>query len=234
MIDRQLIEAIMQTRVSDVALYQQALLHKSIARSHGGRSYERLELLGDAVLNLVTAEFLLSLFPEAPEGVITRARIKLVNGTSCSRFATFLGLGEHISASENAVSLGVRHKRRVLEDAFEAWLGAVFIDLGIEGVRALLERIFGAHRELIDGLECDTNYKDMLLKHCQLQGIAPPVYTTVHSGPAHARTFETRVGLADVCGTGFGMAKKTSEMNAAEAVYVELQRRRKRPNDAAL
>lgn len=216
MIDRATIEQILGRRVYDVGLYQVALLHKSLARLHDGKSQELLEFLGDAVYGLAAAEFLLSHLQGCDEGAVTKARIKLVCGSTCAKFARYLGLGPHIQASHNALSLGVRSQNRVLEDAFEATLGAIYVDQGYEAVRSLLQDLFNAHTELIEGLQEETNFKDMLLKHCQANGLEAPLYHTEANGPAHARNFVTKVEIHNCSGTGEGRSKKASEMKAAE------------------
>lgn len=221
LIDRATVESILEMPVSNVAPYQQALLHKSLAQCYG--NYERLELLGDAVLGLVATEILLKQLPDAPEGVLTRARAKLVDSKACVQFATFLGLDAHMSA-EVGVLEHARSSQRILSDVFEAWVGATHLDLGIEAVRSLMARIIASHPLLLASLEEDTNYKGLLQEFCQTRGLKLPVYKTAASGPEHLRTFGARVRAAGVMGMGEGASKQEAEMRAAEDAYERIQR----------
>lgn len=192
-------------------------MHKSMFRVVGA-SCERGELLGDAVLNLVVAGLLLASFPTATEGFITRVRVKVVSGKQLTKFARALELDRWLVLSSNARTMNVGANDRTLEDVFEAFVGALYMDMGFAACELFIERII---RENIDlnSLVTEDNFKDILARHSQQR--SPPAIVEYElkssTGPAHRRVFTTvaRVDGA-VCGEGVAPCKKASEMIAAK------------------
>ena len=199
-VSRKDIESILGMRIKNIEFYQRALVHKSIQKSvkkmPPGRvkpyllkSNETLEFLGDAVLGLVIAEYLFKNFPKENEGFLTRIRTKLVKGKTLANFAQQLHLGPFILMSRHVINIDGRKNKRILEDAFEAFVGAIYLDLGIDFARAFVLRMVQKHIETVNVFE-DDNYKDLLLRYSQYKGIELPLYNTVlQEGPPHQRTF---------------------------------------------
>jgi ribonuclease-3 len=209
------IETIIGSRVYDLGIYQQAFVHKSASRYHGGVSQERLELLGDSVLTFVVVELLLDMFPLSQEGEITKQKIKLVNGNTLSEIARKMHLSDLIVTSSNARASGVVERARILEDTLEALIGAIYQDRGMNVVREFIVNILNEHSDLAN-IEEDNNYKDVLMKHAQKHYQQIPVYNTeTDPSPVHARLFRCCVRVGSQVGQGFGTSKKRAEMAAA-------------------
>lgn len=209
-----------------LALYAQALTHRSVLRSAEEasplRSNERLEFLGDAILGSIVADALFRQFPKQDEGYLTRLRSRLVSGKALAGSAQALGLGTHLHLSDNLDRAGGRANRTVLSDAFEALIGALYLDQGFEAARAFVERtvLKGASRageSLADVAARQENYKSLLLEYVQARGETPPQYrTTGADGPAHDRVFTVEVLIGgEAHGTGTAGSKKTAEQQAA-------------------
>jgi ribonuclease-3 len=203
-------------RVHDLSHYRQAFVHKSMHRVVGV-SCERLELLGDAVINLAVADMLLEAYPSSTEGFITRVRVKIVSGKQLARFAKSLELHRWLVLSTNARTMNVAQNDRILEDVFEAFVGALYSDMGFEACRAFMMHVIHEHIDL-DALVTEDNYKDLLSRYAQHQaGSIHVEYETERvEGPAHKRLFTSVVKLNGVRrGSGSASSKKTSEMLAA-------------------
>ncbi|QXD17188.1 ribonuclease III [Rhodocaloribacter litoris] len=217
---RAVIERIVGTAVQDPALYERALTHRSVSRGRPDShlySNERLEFLGDAVLGFVTAEHLYHHFPDRDEGFLTRLRAKLVNGQSLARLARQIDLGSVIRMSDNMAQGGGRNNPSILADAFEALIGALYLDLGPAAARAFI------HRVMLDQVDLDAlarqrdNFKSLLLEYVQAHGWPQPRYrVTDEEGPSHERIFTVEVLLGDrPYGYGTAGSKKKAEQEAA-------------------
>ncbi len=206
--------------IGNIEYYQQALLHRSMLRGEPRshlQSNERLEFLGDAVLGFVTAEHLYRKFTERDEGFLTRVRAKIVNGQALARFAERLNLGPLILLSENMDQSGGRENPTILADAFEAVIGALYLDLGEEAARGFIEEKILKELNLEDLADQRDNYKSLLLEHAQSLGWAQPLYrVTDEEGPSHEKTFTVEVLLnGESYGRGVARNKKTAEQEAA-------------------
>lgn len=206
--------------IGDVHLYEQALLHRSVLRGEPDShllSNERLEFLGDAVLGFVTAEHLFHEFPEYDEGFLTRLRAKIVNGQALADFATALGMGPLILLSDNMDQSGGRENPTILADAFEALIGALYLDLGEEAARIFIKEKILEELDLEDLAHQRDNYKSLLLEHVQALGWSQPQYRVMHEeGPSHEKTFTVEVILNDRSyGQGQARSKKKAEQAAA-------------------
>jgi ribonuclease-3 len=199
---------------SDAALEELAFTHSSLGLD---RDNERLEFLGDAVLGLVVAERLMRARPEWDEGELSRARSDAVNRRALAARARALGLDDLIRLGRGERRSGGRTKDSILANAFEAVLGALYEDGGLEAARAFLER------ELPEAeLERATRSPDpktTLQERLQASGRNPPHYETIATrGPAHAREFEVEVRAgAALLGVGSGRSKRDAEQAAARS-----------------
>jgi ribonuclease-3 len=199
-------------------LLQHALTH----RSHGATHNERLEFVGDAVLNCVVAAALFERFPAIPEGELTRVRASLVNRDTLARLARGLALGGEIVLGEGEVKSGGDERPSILADALEAIFGAVFVDAGFDATRAVIERIYAAEFAGLDPATLGKDPKTRLQEWLQARRIAVPEYVvTGADGEAHAQTFtiECRIGALGVATTGTGTSRRTAEQAAAAAAY---------------
>jgi ribonuclease-3 len=212
---------------ADPALLAEALAHPSYTNEHpeAGPSNQRLEFLGDAVLQLVLTDALYALYPAEPEGPLSRRRSVLANGRTLAALASSLGLDAalHLGASEE--STGGRARSSNLEDAFEALVGAIYLDAGLEKTRACLLAIYGPLETHLDaGLELD-NPKGRLQERVQpMHGNTALRYESTHSaGADHAKEYASKVFLLDrLIGEGRGSSKKNAEEAAARAALDQL------------
>jgi len=213
----------------DLALLQLALTHPSIAHEQGApiQTNQRLEFLGDAVLQLVLTRALYENFPAFGEGPLTKARAKLVNRRSLAEHGRRLGLGRHLILSRGEDQHGGRERPSALADAFEALLGAIFLDGGFDAARDfILNQFKGAFSELsvIPILE---NPKGELQELLQSVSTEAPRYHVVSStGPDHDRLFECTVHHGGVeLARGHGKSKKAAESEAALAALTKLRQK---------
>jgi ribonuclease III len=204
-----------------------ALTHPSVAHETGTPSphNQRLEFLGDAVLQLVLTHELHEKFPEFDEGPLTKARAKLVNRRTLAERARALGLGAHLIVSRGEESSGGRERASTLADAFEALLGAVFLDGGFEAARGFILREFGAAFGKLSVLPIIENPKGELQELLQSRSPEAPEYRVVSAtGPDHDRVFECTVHHGGMeLARGSGKSKKAAESDAALAALKKLQ-----------
>jgi ribonuclease-3 len=201
-------------------LFHEALSHRSYLQSAGGAglvSNERLEFLGDSVLNLLVAEYLFGARSDAPEGELTKVRARLVNRKALAIYARDIGLERFLLTSSQTDSLSDRGLETILSDAFEAVIGAIYLDGGYEAARNFVKKT--AIDTFLSGEigALDENYKSMLLEHAQAEGMGVPRYQTVgERGPDHDRTFTVSVQIGgEKYGSGSGKNKKDAEQDAA-------------------
>ena len=201
------------------AILKQALTHPSVS---GGRNYERLELLGDAVLSLVITERLLALHADEAEGDIVKRRAALVNGTALAEVAKEIGLGEQLILGESELQGGGRENMRNLENAMEAVIGAVYEDGGLAAARDVVLQLFETR---ITGMKTPPkDPKTTLQEWAQGLGKPLPEYKLIgQTGPSHAPEFvvEVRVeGLNPI--TAEGPNKRLAERLAAEKLLEQI------------
>jgi ribonuclease-3 len=210
------------------ALIGLALTHRSLVRAHNGGmpSNERLEFLGDSVLGLVIAAKLFQDHPDLAEGDLTKKKAMLVNEAALSRVAMEIGLNEHILLSADEERSGGRERPSIVSDAFEAVIGAVYLDGGLESARRMILNCLYARREAITNDSSQQNYKGDLLELVQAGGDGVPHYTvTRESGPDHGKTFYVTVTVEnDQVGEGTGASKKDAEQKAARMALDHLGR----------
>ena len=210
---------------SDRSYLQTALTHSSYANEQPQKrhSNERLEFLGDAVLGFCAAKTICRLYPDMPEGGLTRLRAELVCEASLHQVALALELGSYIHLGKNEECNGGRERTSILADCVEAIIAAIYLDGGLDSAeRFINERILkdvrAGHRP------ARTDYKTQLQELLQKEGGAAPVYSIVgESGPDHNKTFIASVALHDgASAKGEGKSKKEAEQMAAKAALEKL------------
>ncbi|MFN8625344.1 MAG: ribonuclease III [Candidatus Binatia bacterium] len=193
-----------------------ALLHASAAEVAGPRTSERLEFLGDAVLGLVLSDLLIERYPACSEGHLSKYRATLVKTASFARKARELGLNEHLTLGRGEERTGGREKASILAAAYEAVMGAIFLESGYGQVKSIVIRHFG---DAIDGVgQLETmDAKTELQERLQATHRTTPTYRIVREeGPDHARWFVVEVLLgAEVLASGEGGSKRRAEQAAA-------------------
>ena len=212
----------------DPTLLQLALTHPSVAHERGLplQTNQRLEFLGDAVLQLILTRELYSKFPDLDEGPLTKGRAKLVNRRTLAEHARYLGLGSYLIVSRGEERHGGRERPSALADTFEALLGAIFLDGGFEAAtRFVLQEFQGACSE-ISALPVLENPKGELQETLQAVSSEAPRYLVVSAtGPDHDRIFECRVEHGGLeLGRGQGKSKKAAESAAALAALAKIKR----------
>lgn len=209
-------------RFADPRLLQRALTHRSFGADHN----ERLEFLGDAVLNLAVSSLLYDRFSGADEGDLTRVRAHLVREDSLHRAGLGLGLPEVLRLSDGEARGGGALRPSILADAVEALIGATYLDGGFDAASGLVRQLFG---ELIDSTEADSWSKDAkteLQEWLQARKLSVPVYRIAATrGQAHAQTFEVECAVAPLglIELGEGRSRRSAEQEAARRMLGKLK-----------
>jgi ribonuclease III len=207
-------------RFRNGGLLKQALTHKSCSSPEdreGIASNERMEFLGDAVLNCLVTEHLYKLYPDKSEGQLSKVKSLIVSRKILGEIALSIHLGQYLIFGNSEMKSGGLQRQSILSNAFEAVLGAIYLDGGLGAAREFLERyLFGR----IDSFLSDSdniNYKSKILELSQHDGFGFPHYSVVSaSGPDHAKEYRVRIKIAGVTlGEGVGPNKKLAQQNAA-------------------
>lgn len=218
MIDRSILESIVGQRVGDVALYDKAFRHKSVVKESNEpmtECYERMEFMGDAVINFVVTRFLITRYPDKDEGFLTRIRTKIVSGKCLCQLALKLGLDAHVQMNDKAMANGWNKNDRILEDVLESLVGCVYLDLGLIAARDFFLRVMHAHVDFTE-IERDDNFKDILMRFTQARSIPLPFYGCSEVQAGGKKMFEVRVFVNNTpCGYGRNKNKKQAEQAAA-------------------
>jgi ribonuclease-3 len=201
----------------DPSLLQRALLHRSWqAENDAAESNERLEFLGDAVLGWVVADIAYRKFVDLPEGRLTDLRKSVVNATALAALAREVGLGDAVLLGKGEAAAGGNDKTSILSDAFEAVIGAVYLDGGADEAYRVVERLLlpamTAALPNIDRLDAKTVLQELAAR----LGHDAPVYSVESVGPDHDKTFTATVVIGGVSGVGVGRSKKAAEQIAAD------------------
>lgn len=202
---------------NDVQLLRQALTHSSYVNENGltrTDCNERLEFLGDAVLELVSSEFLYTKYADMPEGELTKTRASLVCESALASDARSMGLNGYLLLGKGEENTGGRERDSIISDALEALIGAVFIDGGFESAKALILKFVLTD---VEDRKMFYDSKSMLQEAAQQEFETAPVYEIVgETGPDHSKTFEAEVLLnGEAVGKGTGKTKKSAEQMAA-------------------
>jgi len=202
----------------DASLLRQALTH----RSHGTPNYERLEFLGDGLLNFVVARLLYEQFSKLPEGDLSRLRASLVNQQTLFELASSLSLGDHLRLGEGELKSGGFRRPSILADAFEALVGAIFLDGGFTAAAEVLGRLYGPLMASADPAALGKDPKTRLQEFLQGRHLALPQYTIINvSGEAHEQHFRVECAIPelDLKSQGEGPSRRAAEQEAARAAY---------------
>lgn len=222
----------LETRIDHVfhdrSLLERALTHPSLLpeRPELTESNQRLEFLGDAVLQLILTEALFSLYPGEREGVMSKHRAALANGSFLARLAREIGLDLALRLGSSEEASGGRERPSALEDAFEALVGAVYLDAGLAEARRVVARLYGSYAERLTAIGDSDNPKGRLQELMQpLHGNNALRYDVVRvEGEDHARNYEVSVFLLDrQIGHGRGTSKKSAEEAAARDALIGLR-----------
>lgn len=218
----------------DVTLLERSVTHSSLLQQHPEitESNQRLEFLGDAVLQLVLTEKLFGLYPAEREGPLSQRRAALANGTFLARLARTIGLDQCLRLANSEEATGGRTRASALEDAFEALVGALFLDGGLEAARRVVLSLYGDIPKQLAALEDVENPKGRLQELLQpLHGNNAIRYKVLKvEGEDHAREYDIAVYLLDrELGTGHGTSKKQAEEAAARMALERLREEKSGP-----
>ncbi|MCK6626284.1 MAG: ribonuclease III [Anaerolineae bacterium] len=222
-------EKALNVTFSNKALLQRALTHRSYLNENPDyplEDNERLEFLGDAILDFITGEYLYHRFPEMPEGRLTNLRSALVRTETLANFATQLDLGAHLLLGRGEEDSGGRRRSAILCDAFEAFIGALYLDSNLETVRRFVYAIIDPALQAILAADTDKDAKSRLQEVAQSHYQLTPTYRTVlEEGPDHAKEFTVEAVIGGkVYGRGKGFSKQNAAQAAAQAALQVLER----------
>jgi ribonuclease-3 len=205
-------------RFADPELLRRALTHRSFGASHN----ERLEYLGDSVVNCAVALALYHKFPTLPEGELSRLRANLVNQQSLALIAQRFSFGEQLRLGEGELKSGGARRPSMLADAVEAVIGAVFLDGGFDAARRVVAVLFGAALDTIDPAVSGKDPKTLLQELLQGRRLALPQYSVVGThGEAHEQLFEVECAIPElgIRSLGEGASRRSAEQEAARQAY---------------
>lgn len=206
----------------DPTLLETALCHSSWAHEQASetRDNERLEFLGDAVLNMVISHILMTRFPELKEGELSRIRASLVNENRLAIVAKSIQLGEFVQLGKGESKSNGSKKKSILADTFEALVAAVYLDGGFSRVYEVIDIHFSSHFDTIEKNTPLFDYKSLLQELAQNKYHQVPLYKTIGTeGPDHDKTFHVVLDICDIQADGFGKSKKRAEQDAAKKAF---------------
>lgn len=209
--DRSKIESLVGTKVNRIDLYTRAFTHKSALKQYTDLKddYETLEFMGDSVLGFIITKWLFDKYSDETEGFLTRARTKIVRSDTLAKISRTLGLGDLILMDDKGKRNNWNNNPKIMEDVFEALIGAIYLDLGMIYARDFVLRVIQDADISLD----DDNYKDQIMRYCQSKKIDNPEYNTKQVGTQFCVEL---VFDGTVQGVGFASTKKQAEQNAAE------------------
>lgn len=202
-------------------LLQEALTH----RSHSGGNNERLEFLGDSILNCAIAGLVYRTFPDAPEGHLSRLRARFVNQQALSELALTLQMDTILRLGEGELKSGGSHRSSILADAFEAVLGAIYLDSNFAQAETVVQTLYSPMIKKVDLNEQGKDPKTLLQEFLQSQKLALPEYTVVTTaGKAHKQWFtvECLIPTCSIRTVGEGASRRSAEQEAAKLAYQEV------------
>jgi ribonuclease III len=221
--DRERLQQRIGYRFARPELLAQALTH----RSHSNPHNERIEFLGDSVLNCVIAADLFQRFGNLREGELSRLRASLVRQEALHQVAQALGLGDHLRLGEGELKSGGFARPSILADAFEALIGAIFLDGGFTAAQAAIRRLYAPLLTDLDPNSLGKDPKTLLQELLQARKIALPLYSVIATqGAAHSQTFEIEclIPALSVRTTGSGSSRRMAEQEAALRAFEQLRR----------
>jgi len=218
------IEHLIGTKIKNLDLYQKAFTHKSALKEYEklNESFETLEFIGDSVLGFVITKFLFDQYGSRQEGFLTKARTKLVRGETLAHIAKLLGLENIVIMDEKGMRNGWNNNPKILEDVFEALIGAIYMDLGLLHAKEFVLRIYNDPKYIdMNLIMIDDNFKDHLMRYCQLNNLQLPEYrvSAHHEGMFYIDIFVNGRFMS----RGTAKSKKQAEQNAAKLFFEQLK-----------
>ncbi len=214
---------------NNMLLYQTALTHRSFVHNpltqESLESNQRLEFLGDSVLDLLISDYLFRNFPASAEGELSSTRAKIVNSRSLAGFARTLALGNHIILGESPDHQNIRGSESALADAFESLIGAIYLDKGLQKAYDFVIQHIIEHVNFNSIVAAEHNYKSRLIEYTQSHHLPPPLYAVLaEAGAEHAKTFTVTVTCnEELHGTGTARRKKDAEQLAAKEAMEKIE-----------
>lgn len=221
------LEDLVGTKINNLTLYQKAFTHKSAIKEYEelNDSFETLEFMGDSVLGFVITKFLFDKFEAKQEGFLTKARTKLVRSETLAGLARKLGLHEWVLMDEKGMRNGWNNNPKILEDVFEALIGALYMDLGLLHAKEFVLRIYNDPKYIdLNLIMIDDNFKDHLMRYCQLNNWQLPEYRVSghHEGIFYIDIYVNGQFMS----RGAAKSKKQAEQNAAKLFFEQLKKYR--------
>lgn len=221
------IEQLVGTKIKNLDLYQKAFTHKSALKEYEqlNESFETLEFIGDSVLGFVITKFLFDQYESKQEGFLTKARTKLVRGETLANIAKILGLEKMVVMDEKGMRNGWNNNPKILEDVFEALIGALYMDLGLLHAKEFVLRIYNDPKYIdLNLIMVDDNFKDHLMRYCQLNNWQLPEYRVSghHEGIFYIDIYVNGQFMS----RGAAKSKKQAEQNAAKLFFEQLKKYR--------
>jgi ribonuclease-3 len=214
------VERLVEMPIIDFSLYVTAFSYNPIIE--GADTLERLEFLGDSVLGFLIAKYLYDNFPGVNEGILTRIRVRFVSGKFLSKLARDIGLSRFIIMNQKGLYRCWHNNASVIEDAFEALIGALYLDLGINAAKEFFMSVLSKHANLRD-LLTDGNHKDRLTKHCRRLELAKPIYKTAFERNGFNSLFVVDVTVdGRKMSEGTGTTRKDAEQAAARSALLHM------------
>jgi len=222
------IEQRLQYEFKNKNLLQEALRHSSYVNELADsnlRDNERLEFLGDAVLNLIVGHILMHSYPDLKEGDLSRSRANLVNESQLAKTARSFDLGSYILLGKGEIQTRGREKDSILADTFEALMAAIYLDGGFDAAYQIIETNFQPLIEHLHAAANNHDYKSQLQERIQVGHGSMPNYTIIREeGPDHDKTFRVALKVLDIETQGIGKSKKAAEQEAAQKALEILNR----------
>lgn len=205
--------------------YYECFTHKSVSHYYKRPSYERLEFLGDSVVNFVTAKYLFDTYPDENEGFMTKLRTRLTRSETLAHLAECLQLDRFVFMSGKGLYRGWNKNKRILEDVMEACIGAVYMDRGLAVAKNFFIALIETYIDMND-MHKDRNYKDILMRHQHARAQPLPVYESEvvykEEGEKRFKQFKVAVDIDGHIGNGMGKTKKMAEQAAARDVLLKI------------
>ncbi len=222
------LESLIGFKICDQSYYLKSLTHRSYLELYPElqKSNERLEFLGDAVLNMIVGKYLFDKFPDETEGFLTKSRSSMVNKNRLFDAADGIGFKDLILYNEKYLRGHKDGFKSIMADALEALIGAIYLDRGLDKARDFINRYIIEPFEEDESFIADTNFKGQLLELSHIKKLDPPKYITIgEEGPSHKKDFTVEVFLGDTCyGRGFGKNKKTAEQDASKQAIENIRK----------
>jgi ribonuclease III len=218
------LESIVGFPIQNIAVFQHAFIHVSALKENAelGDSYERLEFIGDSVINFVVGKYLYDKYADKKEGFLTRIRTKIVSGKCLSDFSRRLRLHEYVFMDQKGTRNRWHENERILEDVFEALVGAIYTDAGLVVARDFVIRCIESFVDF-GAITKDTNYKDILMRWTQATGTPLPQYVARECRDASTRAFRVNCfANRQLCGHAVAYTKKDAEQMAAKGALLAL------------